>query len=157
MYTNYIEMSPSSMRQSSSPNFEILRFNISCRSIDWQVSSVAQICNQVSFILSSIEELDIDDRGSIWQVDMDDIQWLELFQPFTAVRTLRTGISDNIQSLVVSALRGLSGESAMQVLSALEELQLSGYEASQHDNWPFTIVRRHSDHPVVVLRELRWY
>jgi hypothetical protein len=151
-YSDRVKMTFSSERSIDDFTFQILS-----RRIDWQVSSVAQICNQVSFILSSIEELDIDDRGSIWQVDMDDIQWLELFQPFTAVRTLRTGISDNIQSLVVSALRGLSGESAMQVLSALEELQLSGYEASQHDNWPFTIVRRHSDHPVVVLRELRWY
>ncbi|KAH9974466.1 hypothetical protein BGW80DRAFT_1559958 [Lactifluus volemus] len=131
---------------------DFLKFQISCRGVDWQVSSVAQICNQRSFVLSSIKQLNIEELGSIWQVDLDDSQWLELFQPFTAVQTLR--ISHNLQSLVVSALRGLSGESVTQVLPTLEELQLLRYQASQHDNWPFIIARQHSDHPVVVCS--RW-
>jgi F-box-like len=125
-----------------------------CRAVDWQVSSVAQICNQLSFILSSIDQLSIDNEGSIQQVDMDDTQWLELLQPFTAVQTLRI-LSDDIESLVVPALRGLSGELATQVLPALEELQLSWYPPSRRYNWPFLIARQHSDHPVVV-GEFKW-
>jgi hypothetical protein len=129
-----------SSRRRSSIN-EVLKFKIPCIGLDWQVSSVAQICNQLSFVLSSIEELYIEGfgiNGSLGRVDMDETQWLELFQPFTAVQTLR--ISDNIQSRVLSALRGLSGELATQVLPALEELQLGGYYHAS-DNWPFIIAR----------------
>ncbi|KAH9971484.1 hypothetical protein BGW80DRAFT_1460451 [Lactifluus volemus] len=126
-----------------------LSFNIFCRAVDWQVSSVAQICNQLSFIPSSVDQLTIDNMESIPQVDMDDTQWLELLQPFTAVQTLRI-LSDDIESLIVPALRGLSGELATQVLPALEGLQLSGYQASERYNWPFIIARQHSDHPVVL-------
>ncbi|KAH9956579.1 hypothetical protein BGW80DRAFT_1565716 [Lactifluus volemus] len=148
IYDNHVKMT---FREKSwSSIHESLSFEILCRAVDWQVSSVAQICNQLSFILSSIDQLGIDNRrGSIRQVDMDDTQWLELLQPFTAVQTLRI-LSDDIESLVVPALRGLSGELATQVLPALEELQLSGYQASQRYNWPFIIARQHSDHPVVL-------
>jgi hypothetical protein len=136
-------------RRRSSIN-KLLRFNISCKEVDWQVSSVAQICNQLSFVLSSIEQLTIDEHRWILLVDMDNAQWLELFQPFTAVRTLRIYHKDH--SLALSALQGLSGGSATQVLPALEELQLSWYRASQLDNWPFIVARQRSDHPVVVRR-----
>ncbi|KAH9971509.1 hypothetical protein BGW80DRAFT_1460466 [Lactifluus volemus] len=147
--------------RSRSSIHDSLSFNIVCRAVDWQVSSMAQICNQLSFILSSIDQLSIayvgsipQDVGSIPQVDMDDTQWLELLQPFTAVQTLRI-LSRHIESLIVPALRGLSGELATQVLPALEELQLSGYQASERYNWPFVIARQHSDHPVV-LGGLKW-
>ncbi|KAH9971501.1 hypothetical protein BGW80DRAFT_1460462 [Lactifluus volemus] len=147
IYADHVEMTFWA-RSRSSIN-ESLSFKILCRAVDWQVSSVAQICNQLSFILSSIDQLNIDNIGSIQQVDMDDTQWLELLQPFTAVQTLQI-LSDDIESLVVPALRGLSGELATQVLPALEELQLSAYRASQRYNWPFIIARQRSDHPVIV-------
>jgi hypothetical protein len=140
-----ITFSPRRPSESSIDGF--LSFNISCKFVDWQVSSVAQICNQLSFVLSSIEQLTIEE-GWILQLGMDDTQWLELFQPFTAVRTLR--IFNNTHSPVLSALRGLSGESATQVLPALEELQLSEYQASMFDNWPFIVARQRSDHSVAV-------
>jgi F-box-like len=133
-------------RQSSIEKF--LLFKISCKEIDWQVSSVVQICNQLSFVLSSIQWLSIYEQRWILQLDMDNAQWLELFQPFTAVRTLR--IYHKNHSLALSALRGLTGGSATQVLPALEELQLSWYQASQLNNWPFIVARQRSDHPVVV-------
>ncbi|KAH9971467.1 hypothetical protein BGW80DRAFT_442004 [Lactifluus volemus] len=132
---------------------EFLAFDISCEHVDWQVSSVAQICNQLSFVLSSIDHLSISEQGWRLLVGMDDTQWLELFQPFTAVRTLR--IFNKIPSPV---LEGLSGGSAMQVLPALEELQLSAYRPSYHDKLPFVVARQRSDHPLVVrqLREQMW-
>jgi hypothetical protein len=146
IYANYVEMT--FWARSRSSIHKTFSFIIFCGAVDWQVSSVAQICNQLSFILSSIDQLDIDNWRSIWKVDMDDTQWLELLQPFTAVQTLRL-LSDNIESLVWPALRGLSGELATQVLPALEELQLSGYQVSERYNWPFIVARQHSDHPVV--------
>jgi F-box-like len=74
IYANYVRMTFSS-RTRSSIN-EILTFEISCGGVlDSQVSSMAQICSRLSFILSSIEELSIDDRESVWQVGrVDDPQ-----------------------------------------------------------------------------------
>ncbi|KAH9971490.1 hypothetical protein BGW80DRAFT_1561506 [Lactifluus volemus] len=144
----------SSMRRPS----QFLRFEIPGRGVDWQVSSVAQIFSQL-LIMSSIETLYIDDfldlssSSSTLQDVMDETQWLEFFNPFTAVRTLYIR-SQTMQSHVVSALRGLGGESATQVLPALRMLHVPGYWASGFDQdnvWPFIIARRQSDHPVFVL------
>jgi F-box-like len=130
---NYVAMTFSSRptRRFQASVRDVLIFKISCRGVDWQISSLAQICNQLSelFIISSIEHLSIYEgfgtRGmvsSTLQDVMDETQWLELFHPFTTVRTLNISISQTMHSHVVSALRGLSGEFAMQVLPALEKL-----------------------------------
>ncbi|KAH9974471.1 hypothetical protein BGW80DRAFT_1304277 [Lactifluus volemus] len=146
------------MRRSSFNDF--LTLQISCRGVDWQVSSMEQICNQLSesSIMSSIETLSIQKIQDLFPSTLEDVMdgtpWLELFQPFTTVRTLY--ISHTMQSHVVSALRGLSGELAMQVLPALEMLHVPGYQGSgseRHDMWPFIIARQRSDHPVVVRSE----
>ncbi|KAH9971573.1 hypothetical protein BGW80DRAFT_445628 [Lactifluus volemus] len=142
-YANNVVMTFSSMSITG-----VLIFDISC-GVDWQISSVAQICNQLPFIQSSITRLKLNVSGLMSQVEMDDERWLDLFQPFIAVQTLQ--ILD-AQSLVVSALRGLSGELAMQVLPALEKLHVSERHEHQYWMWPFVIARQHSDHPVVVLR-----
>jgi hypothetical protein len=147
IYADEIVMALSSMTRSSFKGS--LTFRISCRGLDWQVSSMVQICNQLSFILSSIEQLNI--NGLIWRDnDMDETQWLELFHPFTSVQTLASHDSSYVQSLIESALRELNGESATQVLPALEKLQLPWYRKSHPDTWPFIIARQDSDHPVVV-------
>jgi hypothetical protein len=69
-----------------------LRLEISCRPSDWQLSSLAQLCSS-SFprtLISSLERLYIyDDEYSLllWQDDIENSQWLELLQPFTAVES----------------------------------------------------------------------
>ncbi|KAI0249317.1 hypothetical protein BJV78DRAFT_1228738 [Lactifluus subvellereus] len=122
--------------------------------IDWQVSFMAQICGQYSFLLPSVEQLDICEYyrwKSHWQVDSDETPWLELFRPFTAVRTLR--ISRHTQSSIVRALQGLTGERAIEVLPALDGLYLEDYQPSgpeQKAIGPFIAARQYSDHPVAV-------
>ncbi|KAH9980887.1 hypothetical protein BGW80DRAFT_1247742 [Lactifluus volemus] len=63
----------------------LFRLELRCRGVDWQVSSMEQICGQCSFLLSGIDQLDIrgdvDLLGSTLQVDMDNTQWLEPFHP----------------------------------------------------------------------------
>ena len=129
-----------------------LKLEINCRAVDWQVSSMAQICNQLSFLSSTVEQLDIQVRSleSTWQVDIEDTQWLELFRPFTAVRTLR--ISRALQSLIVPALQELAGERATEVLPALDSLYLE-YQPSESEQQaiePFVAARQYSDRPVAV-------
>jgi hypothetical protein len=143
-----------SMR-TSLPN--LFRLELRCGGVDWQVSSMAQICGQCSFLLSGIKQLDI--RGhmdlleSTLQVDMDNTQWLELFHPFSAVQTL--SISPEFRSFIVSALQGLSGESISGVLPALDNFHLERYQVSpsvseRQDIEPFVTARQRSGQPVSV-------
>jgi hypothetical protein len=115
---------------------------------------MAQICNQLSLLPSIVEQLNIQAGShleSTWQVDMDDTQWLELFRPFTAVRTLR--ISLELQPLILPALQELTGDRATEMLPALDGLYLAGYQPSRFDQQaikPFIVARQNSDHPVAV-------
>jgi hypothetical protein len=85
---------------------------ISCGVLDWQISSMAQICSQ-SPLLSNVRHLDI--RADYlqldyqWQEDMDSIAWLELFRSFTSVETL-----------------SISGELCPHVAPALEDVAALG-------------------------------
>jgi hypothetical protein len=129
-----------------------LAFGISCKGVDWQVSSMAQICSQASCLFSGIEQLDIQE-GISWsesnlEVDMDDTQWLELLHSFTAVKTLR--ISRRLQPLILPALQELGGESATGVLPTLDNLYLLGSEQSDIER--FMAARQVSDYPVAVHR-----
>ena len=133
-----------------------LTFRISCRSIDWQISAMAQICDQLSSFMSGIETLNInghDGLKSTWMMaDMDNTQWLELFHPFTAVQTLHMS-REELQSLIVLTLRELGGESATEVLPALDDLYLAEFQVSasvREGIEPFIIAREGSAHPVAI-------
>ncbi|KAH9971576.1 hypothetical protein BGW80DRAFT_1460528 [Lactifluus volemus] len=134
-------------------NFLIIK--ISCKGVDWQVSSVAQICNQLSeSFISGIERLFIHDIPSVMtllQDVTDETEWLELFHPFIAVRTLYI-LSQRMESYVVSALQRRSTE----VLPALDELCLKEYQASgpaaASEQQDIVIARQGSAHAVAVHR-----
>jgi hypothetical protein len=138
-----------------------------CEELDWQVSYLAQICSQFSFLLSTIEQLDIVDHNNLIpletddvsrvysnpKVDMDNAQWLELFQPFIAVHTLR--ISRHFQSLIMSAFQELTVEMTTEVLPALHTLYLEEHEPSGPEHQAiqrFVTARQHSGHPVAIHR-----
>ena len=146
----YINLSPPKETDSSAN----LYLGVYCRALDWQVSSMTQICNQVSLLMSIVEQLDIEVAPyleSTWQVDMEDTQWLELFRPFTAVRTLRIPLK--LQPLILPALQELTGERITEVLPALDSLYLGEYRPSGSEQQaikPFIAARQYSDHPVAV-------
>ena len=112
------------------PRWELgtkLGFAISCRQLDWQLSSVAQICSS-SFpqsLISPVEYLVIK-RGLPdlhWQDDVENSQWLEVLQPFTAVKQLY--LSREIVSHFAPVLKELVEEGATEVLlPALQILSL---------------------------------
>ena len=117
------------------------------------VSCMTQICSQYSSLLPSVEKLDIYLDASRWQVDSDPPQWLELFRPFTGVRTLR--ISCHSKSPIMCTLQDLDGEMAIEVLPALDDLYLEDYQPSGPEQKviePFIAARQYSDHPVSVHR-----
>ncbi|KAH9956560.1 hypothetical protein BGW80DRAFT_1257640 [Lactifluus volemus] len=125
-----------------------------------QVLSMAQICTQSLPILSSVTYLDIrGDRFDRWtghnlEVLMDNLAWPVLFQPFTAVRTLR--LSGEIRSFVISSLQGHTGEGVTELLPELQNIYLFQSHWQDKIQEPaidrFIAARQLSDHPIAVHR-----
>ena len=131
-----------------------IQLRISCREPDWQASSMAQLCRQLSPLTSHIESLDIreDTPGQAKQVNgIDPTQWFELFDLFPAVQYLQ--IHDELRPLLARALQELTGERATEVLSTLRSLFFRGPSppgSTREDIEIFIAARQHSDHPVDV-------
>jgi len=104
-----------------------LRLEISCGPSDWQLSSLAQVCGS-SFpqtLITSLEHLHIcHDEYSrlLWQDDIENSQWLELLQPFTALTNLH--LSREFTPHIVPALQELVKEKVTEVLPSLQCLYL---------------------------------
>src|SRR6266702_326204 len=85
---------------------------------------VGQVVSQLSAMLSNVDCLFINSDS----MEGDDeligygIRWLELFRPFTAVKAL--SVDDKISRHILFVLSNIAGESAAEVLPALELLCL---------------------------------
>jgi len=103
---------------------QLFRLDIWCRELDRQLSSLAQVCSSSFFpLISALEELKIvyylspdSDRKD----DMENAQWLELLDPFTALKNLY--LPNDIALHVFSALLELSTERVTEVLPALQNI-----------------------------------
>jgi hypothetical protein len=131
-----------------------LYLTISCRQLDWQVSSLAQVCSTFLTPFTALERLVIEE-GSRWrpleQEDMDDDQWLELLRPFASIKHLH--LFKDLAIRIAPALQGLVADSVTNVLPALQNLFLVMPEQSGPVKEAFTqfvSARRLSGHPVVV-------
>ena len=103
-----------------------LELGISCRQVDWQLSSLAQVCVSCfpQALISAVEHLHILGRLFSPQHREDDIessQWRELFLPFITVRNLY--LSKEFAPRIMHALQELR-DRAMGVLPALRYLHL---------------------------------
>ena len=129
---------------------------VSCRPLDWQLSSLAQICGSSLPSLPSLERLDIlEDQH--WQPhpqgDMDNAQWLDVLHPFTATTTLY--LSKEVGQRVALALQELVREQVAEVLPVLQNIFLEGLqssEATQEAIGQFVAARQLLGHPVLVHR-----
>ena len=141
---------------SLTPPDRAVELMIRCKEPDWQAESMAQVCSQLSPLLSHVEQLDIREnspRDTLRGNGIDPTQLLELFHPFLAVQDLR--IYDDLRPLVARALQDLTGERAAEVLPTLGTIFFYGWSLSvsiQEDMQPFIVARQHSDHPV----EAKW-
>jgi len=120
-----------------------------CGDLDWQLSFMTQVLRQFTPLLSSVDSLTINKpykmpRGEDY---VESIQWLELFQPFTHVRTVHV-----FKQLVPDIVDALVAENTVAgVLPELSRLYLKGYR----DSLPvakaaeqFVAARRHSGRTV---------
>ena len=135
-----------------------LTVRIACSPSDWQLSSLAQLCNQSLSLLSGVEQLDIRDCHSREPHLQDMMQWLDLFHPFTAVESLR--IPRDLGMRIAPVLHELAEPRAAEVLPSLnslifEELEPSSSSESgslQRAIDGFIAARERSGHPVDVRR-----
>jgi len=102
---------------------------IKCRDTDWQLSSLTQICSSSLPFLSTVESLSLGlYEGPFRSQSLDYVevpQWLELLQPFTAVKTLY--LRDELVLHVMLALQAFICDGETEVLLALRQLLLYDY------------------------------
>ena len=106
--------------------------SILCQVPDWQLSSLAQICNTSLHLLLTMENLYVKDvllPPSDWKDDIVNSEWLDLLLPFTAVKNLY--LSKNIATHIAPALKELTGGRTTEVLPALQKVLLGGFGPSE--------------------------
>jgi hypothetical protein len=133
----------------------MLHVKISCRELDWQVSSVEQVCTSSLPPLSTLEDLYIHEGTSSrahWQDNIENALWLELLHPFRAARNLY--LSRDSAPRIVPALQELVGDRATEVLPALQNIFSEGLSGPAYEGiWQFVAARRQaSSDPIAVSR-----
>jgi hypothetical protein len=129
-----------------------LRLQISCEQLDRQLSSMAQVCNQLSPFLFRVEEPRINmTRSSSVQDDVpvDGELWLELIRSFGGARIFR--VASELTTDILCALGPADGGHAT-VLPALDYLHVENPMAMNEPSWDallsFINSRSLSGHPV---------
>jgi len=99
------------------------RANVACRHLDWQVSSITQILNDLRPLCSSVADLILDYRehtlSSESHNELDRTLWREILGLFRNVELLR--VHKGLVGEVSRSLR-LDGEQPLELLPELKEL-----------------------------------
>ncbi|KAH9010371.1 hypothetical protein EDB83DRAFT_427717 [Lactarius deliciosus] len=136
----------------SSGNSTPLRLQISCKQLDWQLSSMAQVCDQFSPFLSHVNGLRINmTQLSSAQNDVNGEQWLELLRAFDGATDF--SVAGKLTTAILCAL-GLVEEGHTIVLPSLRHLHIENPMAMNEPSWDgllsFIALRSRSGHPVQV-------
>ena len=102
---------------------------IPCRELDWQVSSLEQVCTWCLPPISTLADLYIYEKTYSqpdWQDNVENTLWLELLHPFATAKNLY--ISDEFAPRVVPALKELVGRRTTDVLPSLQNIFLEGLQ-----------------------------
>jgi hypothetical protein len=133
---------------------EISSLAIVCKPSDWQLSSLAQVCDSALSPLPTLENLEIYISRS-WKHDVENAQWLDLLNPFTSIKDLL--LYDESILHVASALEQLAEERETEALPTLRHLFLRGAQPSgpvKKAIGKFVAVRQLSDRPVSVYHRI---
>ena len=128
---------------------------ISCRELDWQVSSLEQLCASHLPPLSTLEDLYIYERlygqQPDWQDNIENTLWLDLLHRFTTVKNLY--LSKEFTQRIVAALQELVGGRMTEVLPTLQNIFLEEVEPGgrvQEDIERIFAARQLSGHTLAV-------
>ena len=131
-----------------------LGVTIPCRELDWQVSSMEQVCSSCLPPLLNLERLYIYENPrwrQHWQDNIENALWLELLHPFTSVKNLF--LSKEIARRIVPALQELVGDRATEVLPTLQNIFLEERRSSgpvQEGIQQVVAVRQAASRPIAV-------
>ena len=133
-----------------------LGLGFTCGHSDWQLSSLAQAFSSSipQALISTVEQLYIYESGFLvprWQGDIEVSQWLDILNPFTAVKDLY--LSENFVPRIASTLQELVGERVTGVLPALQGLFLEKPHPSgtvQEEIEKFVAERQLAEHTVTI-------
>ena len=135
---------------------EKARVGISCEALDWQLSSLAQVFTLFFPFIYTVEHLYIykpQVPQTQRQVDIENMQWFEIFHPFTAVKNLY--LSKQLVPSIAPALQELVGGRTAEVLPILQNIHLEGLQPSERIEegiLKFVGSRQLSNHPITVSR-----
>ena len=140
------------------PREEIEMYGIAicvlCWHLDWQVSSMAQISNSLSKVLSAVEHLTLEhgdhSHSSEEHNEVDRTEWRRLFRPFSNVKTLR--IQDGIVEDLFRCLQLEDGELPLEILPELQELRYYGSGDFGDGITSFVDARRNAGRAITLVR-----
>ena len=117
---------------SQTSGYGSLEVKISCRELNWQVSSLEQVCTSCfpSFLerrISTSTRTHI--RNHIGKDNIENSFWLELLHPFTVLKSFH--LSKEFVPRIAPALQELVGSRTTEVLPTLQNILL---EDSSHWN-----------------------
>jgi hypothetical protein len=103
-----------------------LSVGISIGELDWQPSSLVQVCTLCLPPLSALEDLYIESSSEApyWLDDIEDTRWLEVLHPFTAVENLY--LTREFARRIVPAFQELVGDRTTEVLPSLQNIIFEG-------------------------------
>ena len=133
-----------------------LRLEVLCRGLDWQVSSVGQVCASCLPPLSMSEDLYIYERknwGLDWKENIEYGLWVDLLHPFTAVKNLY--LCREFSRRIGPALQELVEGITTEVLPTLENIFLEGLVPSgsvEGGIGQFVAARQVAGHPITISR-----
>ena len=131
-----------------------LSIAVKCCHLDWQVSSVAQIFNALSPVLSAVEHLtfthEVHGQSSEEHNEVDRTEWRKLLSSFRNVKTLRitTGLVEELSR----CLQLDDGELPLELLPELQELTYSGSGDSANAFTSFINARLDAGRPITLTR-----
>jgi hypothetical protein len=130
------------------------RANITCIHLDWQVSSITQILNDLRPILSSVGELILDYREHVLSSEMhNEVEralWREFLGSFRSVQTLR--VHKGLVRKVTGSLRS-DGEPLLELLPELKDLICPSGSVEDKSFAPFIHDREVAGQPVKLIGE----
>ena len=139
---------------SQTSGHEDFHVEILCRGLDWQVSSLEQVCTSCLPPLYILEDLYFHEDLHLpphWKDSIENRLWLELLRPFMAVKDLY--LSENFASRIAPALQELVEGRMTDVLPALQNIFLKEFDSSgsvRESIGQFVAVRQVANHPIAI-------
>jgi len=138
-----------------------LNVGISCRELDWQLSSLVEFCSLLFPSLSVLKHLYIYERQPSLpdgQDDFENTQWLDILRPFIAVKNLY--LSEQFAPRIAVVLQKLVAGGMIDVLPKLQNIfleELPPSEPVQEGIEQFVAARGLSGHLITVFHwEREW-